>query len=1105
MSDTRGTLWSGNVLIDAFPRPRRPWVVAGCALGLLLLLDVTMTLALRTGDRNDVQTLSNPAAVRQVLASAAAVARDEATPVWLLMGDSVLVGSSVRETVSDWDQHRVIDYLRREVSRATPVRFYQTAMNGLLPTDLLQLVRELDRQDPAGRVGVVIEVNLRYFSPHYAEHAGCTRPWLERLAPPVVAGGRVDWATFARLETRHVAEHLRAATPVLRHRETLASLWDVSPWPAALAPARKPKTEDPMALLARVHEHFKTPVLRGEFPQLNAFREVIHRIAASGRPALLFTPPLSDAYIGDVTAPDRHAEDLGLLSRLIDREDGTQIRLVHLDHPIFDARMFQDIAHMYPPGNRLLALNLLHALNLPFATPPEEAELVYPEGPEASLLWNIESGNRDGAPWQAALQSPRGIALIGDRCVIADTGNHCLRVFDERMGTVRMLAGQAGTPGWVDGAADAALLEAPFAPVAVGEDLYFAEADGRRLRRLHQARVMTEGPLEGPGWSRIRALRTRDQRVYLLDGDATILEYDPATMTSRDVAPAAPWSRVTAFDLSPDGRLFVADAAGRIWLADLVVADRDAAAFDLFFENTAAQAIPDSGWYPFAFDEMRLDAVQDLRYVPRYNGLLVQDLIRGAKKLRDFDEGYHLRFLGLNDRRIYPWTMPIVSGGYVLRNAVAETWVSPFRAGSLALAAASSTLYYLEENRTRLFRMSDGLWTAAKIGHTGYRPDGDHAPDLFGPYSGAYAYYNHLPDRYLGDRVEGAVRTGPYLGMLVGPSIISASDVERNYSLGRALEQRLQRQLGLGAGARFDLIVRSEPGMDFIDAVERFVSFVELGGRLDTVFFTLRNIFDLPEGESPGAAFEAIARTAEHFDTRVVFIDANPLFSRYKDSLRPDTPSYRESRRFIEKAGFEVVDIGGELLRAAISNYPTGSPPFLAHHASPWAIDEAADLLAARLYPGLAKHLTDRIPALQRLGPLLDEPLETLRTVIEGFEATWGTMPTVPVPMNALQHRYADGHLRLLLDLNRVAAYRSGLSEAGIERIAWSVLRQALYGDLAGRLATTVSLRLATFANYDEYGAGVADSAEIVLRLDLDNVDLEAFLEHHLKTAAAAP
>lgn len=1097
------TVWREGLVLDASPRVARPWAWLFSFAAVVLLLDGMLALGLWAGGPREARTIEDAAALRGALSAAARDARSGPEgSVLLLIGDSVLVGDSVRAEVPDWYRHRVIDYLRSEQGPGGGLRFHQAALNGLLPTDLLQIVRELDRQDPGGRVGVVLEVNLRYFSPHYAEEAGCTRAWLAGLAPEVFRQGALDWRTFVRLEGGLLAEEIAHWTPLWRNREAVSGWLRPRGLAAALLPGAPVAAEEPLAAVVRMNEHFKAPVLQGDFPQLNAFREALQRLRRSGRGALLFTPPLNDAWFAAVSTAERYGEDLGLLAGMIGEEAGPKARLVHMDHPLFDARLFKDLAHLYPEGNRLLAINLLHALGAPLARLPRAGELIRAEGPDQTLITNVEPGNNDGPPWLAAFRSPRGIALRGNGTVyIADTGNHCLRVYEERLDAVRVAAGRAGVAGEADGPAHEALLDRPAWPCLMGEAVYVADGAGLRLRRLERGMLFTERPLEGPAWREIRGLRARGGLLYVLDAGDRVLQYDAEKRRTSVIAEAPGWSGITAFDLAPDGRLFLADGEARIWEGELALLEADARDLRLVFANTAAASVPVDDYFPFRFDQMRLEHVEELRYVPRYDGLLVLDRHLAAMPVRGLDNNCHFRLLGLSDRRIYPWLRPLVSGDYLPWNSVAELYVSPVRAGSVCVEPRTATTYCLEESRSRLTRTGDGLWGAAKIGQTGAGNVAAISPDLFGPHTGAYIQNNRMPDRFLADRVEAFPRRGPYIGLIIGPSIISASDISPHYSLARAMEERLQQRLGLCAGLRFDCIVRSEAGLHFDEAAEIFSEFAELGGRADVAMFAVRNVFDTVSGASPAAVFERIATAAAKCETLVLFFDANPLFGKYKEGLLPKSGELRESIRLIRAAGYEVIDAQETLLRESLSVFPWGSPPYAMHHASPWAIERAADIFAERLYPPIAAYLgaPDRIPALRRIVEEGEAP--SLARVFAEFEELWGAMPTVPVPGGALQRRYRGGGLSLLLDLNKVPAYRAGAPDDLLETIAYSVLRQMLLEDLGGRRAQRVEVALATFANYDEYGEGVLQSAAVRLRLELDAESLRAWLRARLGPA----
>jgi hypothetical protein len=1088
--------------VDAVIRPRQALAFAAGVAGVVLLVDFLLGMGLRAGERQDDLYFNSAPQVHRYLAKAARTPG----PAWLLVGDSVLAGDSIRPEVPDWNRRRVVDYLRAEKRPDAPQQFHQVALNGLLPVDMLRILRELEACDPRGRIGVALEINRRYFSAGYAEQPECTRPWLDELAPRVASTGQVDFGAWLRIEARTAAGVLRGWLPVFRHaddfgnplRDGLEAVWRGT---------GQVETEDAFAVQARMREHFRAVVMEDWHEQMRVLREILTGLKHSGRPAVLFTPPLNDAHMNDLVTPRQYGADLARLADVVERAGAPQVRLVHLDHPMFQESMFKDIAHMFPEGNRLLAVNLLEAMNVPLSNVPPSAECVYPEAPDATLLWNLYPGDNEGSAWMAAFREVGGLDVDErQRIVIADTGNHCLREWRPELGTVRTVAGQPGLQGYRDGPLDEALLDGPAHPCIVGDKIFSADGGGRRLRQACHGMVLSEYPLDGPDWTEIRVVRAQGSRLYLLDAGRRILAYDTRIRTCRVVVEAASGEDVLrTFDVCPDGRVFVVDAGNRIWTGSLAQKLRYPGGMRLLFGNTAPAAFPEKGFFPFPFEVVRLENVADLRYVKRYDGLLVQDVYPAANPVEGLDERVHLRFLGLADRLVYPWIKTLVSGGYLHWNAPAGTYVTPLREGCMAFDQASATLYHLERNRNRLLRLADGLWATAKVSGVDYRRPGEITPDLLSYFAGPYVFENRQPQRFLDSRVESRARSGPYLGLFIGPSIISSTDLVPAYSLGRALEVRLQRRLGLCDGVRFDLLVRSEGGMSFYEEVNIFDTFVRLDGRADTVLLTARDALYQASEPELAAALEQLATAALRSDTQVLFIDANALQGSHRDALRPSAATFVRTKEIIRAAGFPIIEPSNTLLRESLEVSPFGNPPFASHHASPWAVECAADVIADSLYPRISAHLRDRVPARLQAVKEDADTAKTLRAVFEEFDVDWPSLGLPAVDLAARQLRYEGSHLDVFVDLGKLADTAPEATPETLEAIALAVLYNVLGQDLAGRMAVTVRVSLARFSNYDEYGAGVRDSARIQYQCALDEGRLREWIQSRFPGAYRGP
>lgn len=98
-----------------------------------------------------------------------------------------------------------------------------------------------------------------------------------------------------------------------------------------------------------------------------------------------------------------------------------------------------------------------------------------------------EPGSADGPFADARLNHPSGIAARGELLWVADSGNHTLRRLDLRAGEVTTVAGTAGVPGLVDGAAGAARFYGPRGLSTDGSSLYVADSGNNAVRRLELA------------------------------------------------------------------------------------------------------------------------------------------------------------------------------------------------------------------------------------------------------------------------------------------------------------------------------------------------------------------------------------------------------------------------------------------------------------------------------------------------------------------------------------------------------------------------------------------------------------------------------------------
>ncbi|MFO7566884.1 MAG: hypothetical protein R6X02_29845 [Enhygromyxa sp.] len=837
-----GTHWIDGRIVDDEPRPAgSAW--AYMAAVLVLLLAVDLALAWGRG-QTSVAAAEEPEAVdlRERLV-AAATAASEGRPAFVLVGDSVLAGDVMAPTVPDWASQRVIDHMRRELAVDSDALLQQIAFDALLPVDALHVLAELDRIDPAGEVRFVFELNLRYFSRHYAEQRGCTRSELCELGRAQLAGAKVlAQAGAGLLESAGlIREQLHRWAPVHRHRPQLERLELAALEGLAVTrptPTSTPKGAAPRSAaesLARVGAHYREVLFDPEHAQVEALIAIVDRLRARGRPAALFFTPLEDQFTAATlpgTALGRHHERIAAL--IHDRglaQPGSgrrpKLDLLDLDHPLFGSRYFLDHVHLDPEGNRLLALNLLHELGLPLRERPFEWMMVHSEDHDRSLVHRRGLGFADGGAWGALFHDPEGVAVSrsGDWIVIADTRNHVLRQLRGSMQIVERLAGTPRRSGHLDKLAPAARLERPRSPEILGDAVYFLDgAEGSRVRALTG---LAHGAVKTLRWSGPRCDAYDELEAGVVEGramlmllcaDDRVLLVDPHARAASlifDPKRGGEIEGVRGLEPTPDGRLLLADDRSRIWSISLVDRRRPP---ELLFANTAAELLPGEleASYPYGFEQMRLNRIVGMEWVERYGALLVQDehdLGRDHKRLRrEQTERVHLRLLDFDAGLIYPWIKAIPHAeAFHLWNETSRNLVSYYHLGAMAVVQDDASLVYLERTRSRLVRIADGLLAASKAG--GLRTETSKV-ELLQPIDTASAgeiSATFRPDRQLGTRHEPIPRRGPYVALLLGSSLSSISDRFGNYSLGRLLERELQAELGYRDGVRLDLYQRTFP------------------------------------------------------------------------------------------------------------------------------------------------------------------------------------------------------------------------------------------------------------------------------------------------------
>jgi hypothetical protein len=1092
------TTWQGGVLVDdevAAPRPRS---FIGGLLLLVLVADLLLEAILARVPTSD-PPIVDAASARAALAAAA----DDPGEPWLLIGDSVLAGDVMQGKVDDWEHQRVIDAMRAAKNPASPATFHQVALDAMLPVDIRQLLAELDAVDPGARVPVVIELNARYFSPSYAELADCTRPWLCELGPRLTDGKhRTRWHALAPWLGRLARDELAAMLPIVRHGPRIRHDPLVSSMAELIAPADASEVDE-LSSRARVLAHYRSPRLGTDSLQMQAMAAIVDRLRVSGRKAVFFVTPLEDEFTDAAMSPTAYGHYMSRLGSTIEAKGGPNVSLVQLDHPLFDASLFLDHCHLGPEGNRRLAVNLLAELGIGLAHVPTDGELAHRDAPDRTLVARIDQGFADGPAWHAQLLDPIGIAVARDgrRVVIADTGNHVIRQLGGRLQTLRTIAGRAGKAGHHDGPAARASFDSPSHPVLVGRSIFVADQKGTSLRVIERGRVDTVEVEHGPTWTRIDGLVAHHDDVLVLDEGRRVLRLDPASRSVAEIATATGDVVLEAIAVAPDGRLFVVDGTSRIWLGHVdhgrTIGDAPEHA-ELHFANVGTSSMPQAKniYFPLRYDELRLEHVVGIQWVERYQALLVQDDHAPKKKGRALTERIHLRLLHPASEMIYPWVKPMVPGaGHMTYNRKTDSYVSPIHVGSMAIAQDTATMFYVEKDRSRVYALSDGILGAAKLGFIALNAQG--VKYLLGVPASTATLANLHPDHHLGARLELVPRKGPYLAAVFGSSMLSRTDMLGTWSFAARLEQELRDALGYRDGIRIDVIGRAYAGVRSEKLLQELRTFVETGAQPDVIFIemagtrTRERFFEKDASEERMrqvlAEVDAIARI---HDSLVVFFDDSALVSDGREGLRRVSEDERTFHAMARAAGFTVISVADELLDDSLETGPMGSPPYGQHHASPWGIDAAVRLLAARSHAPLRAWLDGRVPSWMR--PPYDGTADpdALADAFAEVGDDWTKLVTPP-GADAMQYELTGDTLEIFVDLGRMDV---GDDEAEHEAVAVGALWAALVADPVGARARKATLRLARFSRYDEYGAGVRDAADIVLQWELDRAELVARL-----------
>ena len=157
------------------------------------------------------------------------------------------------------------------------------------------------------------------------------------------------------------------------------------------------------------------------------------------------------------------------------------------------------------------------------------------------VIGRAEPGFEDGPFAEAAFREPQGLALAGDMLIVADRGNHAVRMVDMVTHMVVTMAG-TGELGGLDPRGGEPLelsLRSPWDVLLHEHDLFIAMAGSHQLWRLDLKRgvlepfagsgieAVVDGPLHDAALAQPMALATDGSRLYFADAEASAVRHVP--------------------------------------------------------------------------------------------------------------------------------------------------------------------------------------------------------------------------------------------------------------------------------------------------------------------------------------------------------------------------------------------------------------------------------------------------------------------------------------------------------------------------------------------------------------------------------------------------
>lgn len=155
------------------------------------------------------------------------------------------------------------------------------------------------------------------------------------------------------------------------------------------------------------------------------------------------------------------------------------------------------------------------------------------------VIGSGEPGFADGSFSGAAFNEPRGLALSGDMIIIADRGNHAIRMVDLTAGVVGTMAGtgEIGSGAIEAGEPLGTSLRSPWDVLLWDYDLFIAMAGTHQIWRLDMkdrtlvphagtgAEAIVDGPADEAALAQPMALATDGERLYFADAETSSIRW----------------------------------------------------------------------------------------------------------------------------------------------------------------------------------------------------------------------------------------------------------------------------------------------------------------------------------------------------------------------------------------------------------------------------------------------------------------------------------------------------------------------------------------------------------------------------------------------------